>query len=132
MGLKSIITAAVLFALGAFHEVYGQYHSQLSFDEIQTAEGAKACAREFFKQTIPEAIIQDASPFILKTIAGHQYALAKVLLVYHAHQSIVGLVYDLDFHTMSELPQNEFRRFLKTGDRSLIEEPNLDPSHGDH
>ena len=137
-----ILVVAGLIALSTFWPLYAQELSEpekteLAAEEteqkawIQTLDGAKSTIGICLESLGIKATVDQTSAFVRKIIANREYFIAKALVVFgDGSQSMIGVVLDFsgDSKPFYVLSEPNFRRFVKTGDKSILR-TNLNPEN---
>jgi hypothetical protein len=90
--------------------------------DLKTEEGAEAFLREFFK-TKGETV-DDAAPFVEKTLNGKTYLVTKasieMMISGTQRQIVLGYVISFDQDFMVQVNLESFNLFLKSGDTKYL------------
>jgi hypothetical protein len=106
---------------------------QTLLDNLSTAEAAKALVVDLYTGTGNTVVA--AAPFQLRTVNGEGYLVTKAFITLSSGgQIVVGVVDDFNRQWTHAITVNELNYFLRTGDRTVLKEPdlNLPPQSSPH
>lgn len=101
--------------------------------QMETYDGATTYIEHFLAGVNPEETLVQNSAFIERTNQNDDhFLLAKVLVSYTTpngatRQIVRGVVCDLATDWTTIMSEENYNSFLRTGDRSILNEPNLNP-----
>jgi hypothetical protein len=131
--MKKILLVIILAA--GMHAVSSQAITKEEFlSSVSTTEKAKAFMQEFYVRLGSPAVVNECSVFVTRTISGKEYFVAKEFVTetnsLATEQTTFGIVIDPSVTNtwIRTLPLDDYRKFLKTGDKTILGEPDLDPT----
>jgi hypothetical protein len=97
---------------------------QTLLDNLSTPEAAKAMVVDLYEGTANTVVA--AAPFQLRTVNGEDYLVTKAFITLSSGgQIVVGVVDDFNRQWTHAMSVSELNYFLRTGDRTVLKEPNL-------
>jgi hypothetical protein len=127
MKTKLIVTLLAVLALSP--STFANYRSgeeQDLLESLSTPETAKAFLEELYRSIGSPFTVVNVGPFELRTLNGEDYLLAKAwVTARNGTQVVVGVVNDFNHDWKCTIGLAEFNRFLQTGNRRILGQPDL-------
>jgi hypothetical protein len=123
---RLILSVAVAMA------IVGSAYAEVTLEEVETPEAAVQYVQNFYQRIGKgdNITVVNSSGFEAKTLRGYYYLIAKIYITEHTSggQAVMGVVIDHSGDWTQVMSESDFRMFLRTGNRTFLHEPELDPN----
>jgi hypothetical protein len=122
------LTLSVAVALATV----GSAYAEVTLEEVEAPDAAVQYVQNFYQRIGKgdNITVVNSSGFEARTLRGYNYLIAKIFITEHASggQAVMGVVIDYSGDWTQVMTESDFRMFLRSGNRTFLHEPELDPN----